>query len=229
MIVPMYNEAESIEVGVGLYLQEIQELRLSFEIILVDDGSQDDTGVRADKLAKKHSHIHVIHHKTNLGVGKAMLSGIKKATGEWVFVDPIDRPFHLSDIKSLLPVLPSCDILVLARTDRRANSIVRKLTSIVNYLLIRLLFGLPLKDFQFIQFYRRNLVSYIPVMSTDTFVPPELLIRLHKKGARIKEVRGVFHPRRAGSSKYSSINRYIRTVREMLAFWYATYILQSVA
>lgn len=228
MIVPVFNEEEILQQGILTYRRKLRKLFDDFEIIIVNDGSRDKTGEIANRLALKWKNVKVIHHPRNLGVGMAILSGYQKATKTWVFTNPIDEPFDVREIKKFKQLFNEVDIIVVARIDRSANPFFRKLTSIVNYYLIKFLFGTFIHDFQFVQFYKRKIINKIKVDSTDTFVPPELLIRASLVGYKIKEVKAKFHKRTKGKSKYYSLTRYLRTLEEMFNFWYKVNILKEV-
>lgn len=219
MIIPVYNEEEILKKGIYNYRFKLRKLFTDFEIIIVNDGSKDKTGEIADNLASKLKEVKVVHHQRNLGVGMAILNGYKKATKDWVFTNPIDEPFDILDIKKFKNLFSQVDVIVVARTDRSANPFFRKITSIINYFFIKLLFGTSIHDFQFIQFYKRKNIEKMKIDSTDTFVPPEILLRSLNKSFKISEVKAVFHKRYGGESKYYSLSRYIKTIKEMLKFW----------
>lgn len=228
VIVPIYNEEELLEESIKKYLKDCKKISNQFEIIIVNDGSTDKSIDICNKLKSKFEEVRVLLHKKNLGVGKAIVNGFKQAKGDWMFVDPIDQPFKITDIKKFLPLFLDNDLIVVVRTDRSANSIFRKLTSIINYLLIKILFRIDIHDFQFVQFYKRTYIKNVNIISTDTFVPPELIIRAKLSGSKIAEVKTKFYKRTKGNSKYYSLSRYYRTIKEMLVFWYKLNIIKSI-
>ncbi len=220
LIIPIYNEESLIYENTKRYYEELSRITTEFEILLVNDGSTDGSKKELKQIVKSYPRVRIFHHRKNLGVGEAIKTGFAHSQKEWMFVDPIDHPFEVSDIRRFIHEFKRCDILVVVRTDHSANSFFRKITSIVNYYLIRILFRIPIGDYQFIQFYKRSIIQRIWPVSTDTFVPPEMLIRASRRGFTIREVSAVFHKREKGYSKYYSFIRYWRTILEMLRFWY---------
>jgi len=92
---PCYNEQGNVTGIVEQTLVVLEELNADFEIIIVDDGSSDDTGKIADELAGGNDRVKVVHHRTNLGYGAALQSGFKAATKELVFYTDGDGQFDI--------------------------------------------------------------------------------------------------------------------------------------
>lgn len=131
-----------------------------------------------------------------------------------------DRPFDLKDLKDILPLFKEVDFVVVTRNDRSANPPFRKLTSIINYFLIRLLFNVRVKDFQFVQIYKKSILDNIEIKSTGSFVPPEIIIKTLNKGYRMKEFETAFHRRPGGVAKYGHPRRLLNSIREIFSFWW---------
>ena len=103
-----------------------------YEIVVVDDASTDGSLAIAEAWAARDTRVRVVRHERNAGVGVAILTGLASATKEWFAVNCADRPFDTRDITKLAPLFDRADVVVVARTDRSANSPYRKLTSWVN-------------------------------------------------------------------------------------------------
>lgn len=219
LILPALNEEELIKETIDVYNKKLSKLFQRYEIIVVDDGSKDKTSQIIKRLLKKNSHLKVITHEKNLGVGRAILDGFRAASMEFVMTNSADRPFNLEDLMRGKEFFESSDAIVVSRFNRSANPFFRKLTSKVSYYLVKTFFRVPISDFHFVQIYRRSVLSSIEVISEDTFAPAELLIKLYKKGYRFSEFKAVFHRRTKGQSKYNNPIRYLKYLRELLKFW----------
>ncbi|QQG47092.1 MAG: glycosyltransferase family 2 protein [Candidatus Woesebacteria bacterium] len=217
LIVPVLNEEEVIKETIGIYTKELQKLCKKYEIIVVDDGSEDKTAFILQKLKKEKKHIVILTHKKNLGVGKSILDGFKIAKYKWVFHNSADQPFDLSDLNKVTNKMETSDVVVFTRKDRSANPFFRKITSLVSYTLVKIFFNVPINDFHFVQLYRKNVLKNIHIHSEDTFAPAELLIKLYRKGFKFKQQKAVFHRRTAGSSKYNNPIRYLRYLRDLIS------------
>jgi glycosyltransferase involved in cell wall biosynthesis len=220
MVLPGYNEESNIEQAVRTSLGGLGAFTDHLEVVLVDDGSLDRTGPIADHIAAESKALKVIHNPINLGVGTSLLIGFRAATGDVVFHNAMDYPFDLEDLSKVLPLFPAWDVVVVARTNRSAHSPWRKLTSVVNYWLIRLLFGIRLSDLNFVQAYKREVLESLTVKArSPAFVTPELLIRARDRGFKVTEIRATFHPRKRGKASYGKPRDILWTLADMLSFW----------
>jgi len=222
IIIPAYNDEEVIADSVETVLAKMKRLAERFEILLIDDCSKDNTKQIVGALAAKHPEIVPIYHEVNLGVGSGLRSGFNAAKYDLVLTDFSDLPFDVDDLEKIVPHMgkEQADICVMVRIDRSAHSLFRKFTSFTNYVILRLLFGVPIRDFQFCQLYRKHIVKTIHPVGKDVFVPPEMIIRAHDAGYKIVQYEAVFHPRKAGVAKYGKWKYLFATFIDQLRFWY---------
>lgn len=230
-IMPVYDEEPIIRTTLDELIRSFEDLSdvvETYEIIVVDDGSRDGTPAIAEEFASRHANVRLLRHERNGGAGKAILTGFKEARMEWVSANFADLPFKTSDIRKLAPFFQDNDLIVVCRNDRGANHWYRKLTSYGNYALIRLLFWSGIHDFQFVQFYRRSLLTQMNIVSQGTLVTPEMILRCQKAGARISEVFLPFRKRPGGRAKYGHPKHIFITLMEMirlrLRFWKEAYV-----
>ena len=101
VVLPAHNEEGNIEVVASRASEVLPTVAQQFEILIIDDGSKDRTGVIADRLAAENPNIKVIHHPRNRGYGHAWRSGIAAASGDWIFFMDSDRQFDIGDIGRL--------------------------------------------------------------------------------------------------------------------------------
>ena len=225
MVVPAYNEEELIEPFVQKSVRDLSAVTNDFEIVLVNDGSTDQTLPIARRLSQEFPQLKVVDAGRNLGTGANMLPGFRAATKEWILNNTVDAFFNTEDLPRLLSVLDGADGVSGYRTDLSANNPYQKLLTLGNFCLIRLLFGVNLKAFQTVQIHRRDFLSTITIDARSSFVSPELLIRAHAAGKVIREVPVVFHKRTAGRSKGGSLRHVARTFKDILRFWWRWKVL----
>jgi glycosyltransferase involved in cell wall biosynthesis len=170
-----------------------------FEVIVVDDGSTDGTGGIAEVLAASDKRIRVVHHFTNLGYGAALKSGFAAARFDWVFYTDSDGQFDVEDIDLLLPHAEAFDAVVGYRT-HRSDHAIRKLNQVLWSLLVRRVLGIdsPDVDCAFKLVRRASLERIGPLVSDGAVISAELLVKLERSGARVKQVGVPHYPRVAG-------------------------------
>ncbi len=222
LVVPVYNEQEIIEETVNIYLKDLAGLFDEYELIIVDDGSTDSTGDILAKLKEFHQDkLRIITNSKNIGSGASLHRGLLSARFEFAVTNFADRPFDIRELKNIMPLFDdNIDFIVVCRHDRSANTVYRKLTSLVNYYLIRVLFAVKISDFQFVQVYRTEMLYNIKVDATGTFVPPELMLRALAAGCRMAEYKTTFYARGKGKAKCGRPRVILQTILDMFSFWF---------
>jgi glycosyltransferase involved in cell wall biosynthesis len=142
---PCYNEQDNVEQTAQRAVEVLEGLGADYEIILVNDGSADQTGARADAIAAGNKRVRVVYHPHNMGYGAALQSGIRAAKKELIFFTDGDGQFDIGEIKLLLPLITQNDIVCGYRLDRK-DPIMRKLNGWMWTRLVNLLFGMRIRD-----------------------------------------------------------------------------------
>lgn len=220
-IVMAYNEKGMLKAVVYELQSVLDGLGRLYEIVVVDDGSSDRTGVIADNLAEEIPHVRVIHHETNQGLGGVYRTGFTQARGDYVTFFPADGQFPTTIIAQFLPLMADVD-MVLGYLPNRKSSLLAKCLSAGERLLYRLLFG-PLPRFQGIVMFRRTLLDELELKSTGRgwAVLMELIIRASRGGYRLISVPTEMRPRMSGKSKVNNVRTIWANFRQMLALrWY---------
>lgn len=212
---PCYNEQENVGRTVEKALDVLEKLNADFEVIIVDDGSSDDTGQIADKIARDHGRVKVVHHGRNLGYGAALQSGFKAATKELVFYTDGDGQFDINEMPPLLSLMEQYDIVSCYRLNRR-DPIIRKINGWCWTRLVCLLFGMKIRDIDCaFKLYKREIFGRIELSSSGALIDAEILARAVRNGYRITQ-KGVHHyPRTAGSQSGANIRVILRAFREL--------------
>jgi dolichol-phosphate mannosyltransferase len=220
VVFPAYNEEESIRETMARALSALRPRCERFEIIIVDDCGSDATGRIADELAQEHPEITVLHNPHNMGSAGSVLRGFKHARYQWVTHNGVDYPFDLCDLDKVAPLLVDADIVVLERDRRAGYTLYRKFISRVNIFLLRLLFDLRLRDCNFTQIYNKSYLDTVEVSSLSPgFLTPELLIRAHERGLRIKALQITYHARLTGVATSGRFKVVWASFRDLVRFW----------
>ena len=195
---PVYNEEQSLEGMVTAFLKVLPGVAEWFEILIIDDGSDDRSGWLADALAKQHDQVRVVHHPHRLGYGSALRSGLAHSRGDFIFFTDGDQQFDIADIGRLLPYVYDYDLIIGYRMVR-SDHLGRRLNSLLWNWLVRQLFHLRLRDINCaFKLIRRGAIESIPLGSTVQAISAELLAKAHRAGLSIKEIAVPHYPRRSG-------------------------------
>lgn len=213
-----YNERDNIERAARRCSEALQACGQTYELVLVDDGSTDGTGPIMDRLAGELPHGRVIHHGRNLGIGAGIRTCYFQTHGQWAAWFPADLQADPAELPRLLSYLPSCDVLVTYREAAgRQASALRKLISAADRTVVRLLFGLSVKDLHWIRFFRRDVLARMRLTCTSPSVDTEMLIQARRLGARIVQVPLADHPRTAGAARGATLKSVARSLADLLA------------
>lgn len=212
-----FNEAGAIEDTAREIHGELLKLGKPFEFVIIDDGSRDGTGEKADSIAAALSGTRVIHHNGNLGLGGVYRSGFSEAKGEYVTFFPADGQFPGAIIGGFLDAIRDND-MVLGYLPGRKSSILAKLLSHLEKILYAVLFG-PLPKFQGVMMFRKSLLDEFKLRSSGRgwAVLMELIIRTKKAGRKILCVPTQMRPRKSGASKVNNFATIWVNLKQVIA------------
>ena len=222
VVIPMYNEEGYVERSVAAARAVLEEMGSDWEIVIVDDASTDGTGPRADRLAAADRRVRVIHNPVNRRLGGTLRAGYAAATKDLVFYTDADLPVDFGQLPRAVRLLEyqHADLLAGYRFDRTSEGLHRALYTIGYHVVIRLLFGLRIRDVNFaFKLFRRSLLQRIELKSEGSFIDAELLLRARRAGAVMIQLGLDYFPRTRGSSKLSSVGVISAILREMAGQW----------
>lgn len=217
IVLPALNEAANLPDLLTRIRTAMTSRNWEYEVIVVDDGSTDDTAPVAQTAAGTDMPLIVIRHGTNQGYGAALRSGFARATKDWVFLTDSDGQFDIEQIDRLAVHTEKGDFIIGFREHRQDHG-GRLINAWVFNRVVRLLFGLRVRDIDCaFKLMRRDILQQLPLTSSGALISTELLIRAKHRHARIIEV-GVSHfPRRHGVPTGARLGVIIRAIRELIA------------
>lgn len=239
-----YNEEDAIEEFLEKAVALLESAVNDYEIVFIDDGSTDHTYEKAKQFQERNPRLKIYQNEINLNVGISSQRAIQKATKEFLFWQTIDWCYDISNLRQYLEYLKSYDIvqgvrrrpvavkleflkpvaglmklLHVKHLTRRSDTISKALVSVINYILIRTLFRVPLSDFQNVTFYPTKWIQSIKYESKTSFANPEGVIKSYWSGKTIKEVSISFIPRSKGSAKGTRFKAISNSVKDIFRLW----------
>jgi glycosyltransferase involved in cell wall biosynthesis len=204
VVLPCFNEEANVSQAVRQALEAARLVSARYEVIVVDDGSSDETAELASRLAAIDPDVRVVLHPENCGYGTALRSGIDAARMPWVLLTDADLQFDLRQVEDFLPFTESHDLVVGYRLSRR-DSFSRRANAAAWNWLMRRMFALPVHDVDCaFKLIRRGVLEDVELVASGAMISTEMVVKTLQNGARLKEL-GVHHrPRAAGEQSGAS-------------------------
>ncbi len=220
IVIPAYNEQENVQAAVEKVSAIAEQLKLEYEILLVNDGSRDRTGgIAQTELAPRIPNFHLIEHFPNRGYGGALKAGFAAATKELIAFTPADNQFDFNEVQLLLDKMTPETMIVSGRRVKRQDNFFRRLNGFGWNSVVRLLFGYLIKDIDCgFKVLRRDLLTRIHLESNGAMIDTELLAETRARGYKIAEVPVTHLPRTAGSPTGANLKVIFRAFRDLFKF-----------
>lgn len=213
LVLPAHDEAKNIGKLLSQAQTVLPRIAKEHEIIVVDDGSRDETA----RVVTQFNNIRLLRHERNRGYGAALRTGLRSARMEWIFFTDADNQFDLQDLTELLAASKGADIVAGYRSPRR-DPWGRRLLGWAWGRIVRGLYGLNVRDVDCaFKLFRREVLAEIPIESVGAFVNTEILVRASAAGFRIHQIPVRHFPRRAGSPSGARLRVIFRAARELFA------------
>jgi len=229
LVLPAHNEAENIEIVIRQALEVLPRHTDTFEIIPVNDGSQDNTGAIIDRLAAEDDRVRPVHHEVNRGYGGALKSGFAASRYEHVMFMDADRQFDIADIQRLAPFVATHDIVAGFRMER-SDPIHRRVFAEIFNLAVRLLFGVHMRDLDCaFKIFRGEQLRSLDLTTSGALINAEIQAKLRRQGADLQQVGVPHYPRVAGSATGGSLRVILHAMKETIQLWVRMHFYQPPA
>jgi glycosyltransferase involved in cell wall biosynthesis len=216
VLVPAKDEAENLP----LFMEQAalafgSDLATHYEVVVIDDGSVDDTARVLRELERQYSFLRIARHRHQRGIADALRTGYLHSRGRILVFYPADLQFRPEDIPRLVaPVLTDQADMV---TGFKEGTYDKQFVSSVYNRLSRRLFNVNVKDLNSVKAYRREIMDALPVR-------PDwhryMIVIAAAQGFTVTEIPVPLYPRHAGTSKFASWRRIPVGVLDMLAVWF---------
>ena len=213
---PLYKDSLTVEKMIIKSLKICKKITNNYEIVVVDDGCPEKSGLLAKKFTKKNKKIKVIFHKKNLGYGSALKTGFKNCKKKWIFQTDGDAEYDVNDLKKLTKFIDVSDLIITYRLKKKYNTNRIIISWIYNFIL-RSIFFTKFKDISTgSRLIKKNLFKKIKLSSNSPFVGAELAIKSKYNGFKINEVGIHTYPRTFGSGSSVSLKNILLTIIDMI-------------
>lgn len=219
LIMPVFNEQSNLPDVIAVLGEKLPQWVESYEILIVDDGSTDQTAAIARELEGLDNRIRLLQHPQNRGPGSGIITGLAHAKGSLITFIPADLAITMDQFPKYLEAAENADLVIGIRSDRSDYSFIRKINSIVYIWLIKLLFGMKQRQFNYVHLYQRKIFSSIDVWSDGVFITAEIMIRCRDKRFRLQEVEIDYVPRTRGKASCGKPSIILKTFKDLLVFW----------
>lgn len=214
VLVPAKDEAENLPIFLEQCDEAFRREAVRYEVIVVDDGSTDNTPAVLTALAARYPFLRSVRHRAQRGIADALRSGYLAANGDVLVFYPADMQFKPEDIPRLVaPILAGESDMV---TGFKEGPYEKAFVSKIYNGLSRALFNVPVRDLNNVKAYRREIMEDQPAR-------PDwhryMIVLAHAKGYTVTEIPVPLYPRHAGKSKFG-IGRIPVGVLDMLAVWF---------
>ncbi len=227
LVIPTHNEALNLGPLLARCLATLPEFAPDFDIVLVDDGSTDDTvAVARNAMGAQASRLTVVSHERKSGYGLTVADGLRAARGRYVGFMDGDGQFDPADLGLLAARLSDAD-LVTGRRRRRADPRYRLVIAGVFNILIRSLYGVRFRDVDCgMKLMRREVLdAAAPILARSALLNTELYFKAAKNGFRVVQVPVSHYPRVAGVRSGARLIPILRAIRDLV--WLRVRLAQS--
>lgn len=218
---PAYNDSGTIASLVITALRSARQLTSDFEVIIVDDGSADQTSQIADELARTYPEVKVVHHQKNRGYGAALRSGFAAATRDLVFYTDGDAQYDPAEMAALWKAFGDDVDLVNGYKISRSDPLHRIIIGRIYHHTVKLLFGLKVRDVDCdFRLLRRSIFDRVLLQKSSGVICLEMMKKIQDAGFRIAEVPVHHYHRAFGKSQFFNFRRLYKTAVDVFRLWF---------
>lgn len=223
VFLPTYNESENIKAVVLHTKDVLQKVADNWELIIVNDGSRDNTKAVVEALSKEDKRIRVINHEKNLGYGSSLRTGFYNSKYSWISFIDSDGQFDFSEISRFIEMQKetNSDVVIGYYTKRRVSKF-KIITSKMWEFAVWFLFGLKVRDIDCgFKMVSKKVIDQIPKLESErgAFISSEFLIKAKQGGFKIHEVPVTHYPRIRGEGTGRNLNVIIKSFVDLLRLY----------
>ena len=218
---PCYNDALSIDKMVRDVHAGLESAVDDFEVIVVNDGSQDNSLAVLHELAAEFPRLRIVDHEVNRGYGGALLSGFATATKQWVFYTDGDAQYDAAEIVRCIAAVQADTDVVQGFKIGRGDPWHRKVIGRTYHHVVKLLFRLRVRDTDCdFRLIRQIVLDKVSLRSTTGVICVEMMCSFQRVGARFVQVGVSHYTRPHGKSQFFRLPAIARSAVQLLQLWW---------
>lgn len=214
VLVPAKDEAENLPLFMEQMAEVVRNAALRYEVIVVDDGSTDESWTLLQQLSRRYPFLRAVHHRSQRGIADALRTGYLNSSGSILVFYPADLQFKPEDIPRLVEPIRGNDADMM--TGYKQGTYEKAFVSRVYNRLSRTLFRVHVRDLNSVKAYRREIMDALPIR-------PDwhryMIVLAAAQGYTVGEIPVPLYPRHAGKSKFG-LSRIPVGVLDMLSVWF---------
>lgn len=228
VVVPAFNEEANVADAIHTVEKAFKGYSQDYEILVVNDGSSDQTGQIAQREADKDPRVRVVHNEKNSGHAFTLNRGYKLASKDYVTVFPGDNEISADYLRTFLSEMGKADLIISYMVSMKNRPLYRRFLSHSFVIILNILFGLRLKCYNGATLYRTEDVRCLEIKSSQGMtILAECLIRLIKSGATYKEVPFDFIGRKGGTSRALSLKNLLECFKVVCILFRDVYFIRQ--
>lgn len=218
---PFLNDWGTIGSLVTALDKVLQEVSLDYEIIIIDDGSDEKSKEILLMLRKKFPKLKLISHAKNRGYGGAIKSGISNSKFEWIFYTDGDAQYDPRDLRFLVENLKPKTDIINGYKIKRNDPWFRKITGRTYHTFVKVLFNVPIKDTDCdFRLMKKSIFEKVHLESDSGLICAEMIKKISDNGFKFQEVPVNHYWRTSGKSQFFNFKRVSKVIFGLLLLWY---------
>ena len=227
---PVYNDWGTIGSMVALAISTLEEITDDYEVILVNDGSNQATLDVLNFIEKEfRDKVRVVHHEKNRGYGGALKTGIRESKKEFIFYTDSDAQYDVRELKKLMEGLHHGVDVVNGYKVKRNDPWYRVIIGKMYHFLTKICFGFTIRDVDCdFRLMRRSLFDKFELESNSGTICVEMIKKMHDVGAVFAEVPVSHFFRASGKSEFFNFGRVFHVGKDLIKLWWRLVFLKKI-